>query len=94
MDAWNSSNKVPYLSPLVYHGSLFCQVYAKKNLKYISNGSRKVSRVAYSNSSRTDLSPNKDRNSNFLFLDESNNPFNFSLFSLLDFALLISFPGQ
>ena len=59
---------------------------------------KKLSRFAYSNSSRTDLSPNKDQNSNFVFLDEGNNPFNFSLFSLIDFALcneiLILFSGS
>ena len=59
----------------------------KNHLEYISNGSGKVSRVTYSDSSRSDLSSNKDRNSNYVFLDESSNQFNFSLFSLIDFAL-------
>ena len=62
-------------------------MYIFTHILKTGNASWKVSRVAFSNSSRTDLSPNKDRNSNFVFLDESNNPFNFSLFSLIDFAL-------
>ena len=62
-------------------------MYIFTHILNTGNASWEVSRVAFSNSSRTDL-PNKDRNSNFVFLDESNNNlFNFCLFSLIDFAL-------